>query len=119
MSALARRNGWRGFDGIGEKVERGEFGHGPQRGGWQYYCDGMPGPMGCGESIVVPRRWARVGAKSTGWLVIYGLEAIDPKKPYDDLGNLYEDHDVVLTYCPSCAAVVREQTAAKAVRDDG
>lgn len=28
--------------------------------GWQYDCDGMPTPMGCGEQITVTRRYAVV-----------------------------------------------------------
>lgn len=95
MSAEARSNGWRGFDGIGEKVD----------GGWLYRCDGMPSMSGCGEQITVPRRFARVGTKSTGWLVTYGQ--CFPEEAGDDKhGN---DLDVVLTFCPSCAAVVKEQ----------
>lgn len=71
MSGVARANGWRGFDGIGERVGR--------------------------------RRFARVGEKKSGWLVCYGTD----DGPGDDgKGN---DVDVVLTFCPSCAAVVKEQ----------
>lgn len=113
MSAGAQANGWRGFDGIGEKVDRGGFGHPPKTSGWLYRCDGMPRLMGCGAEVVVTRRWTRVGAKGQGWLVCYGLESIDSSKPIDDPANLYEDHDVVLTFCPACAAVVREQDAAR------
>lgn len=90
MSDLARKNGWRGFDGIGEKVD----------GGWLYRCDGMPRVFGCGQDVVITRKYARVGTKSTGWLVTYGL---------NDDGS--DDLDVVLTFCPSCAAVVKEQEA--------
>ena len=90
MSDLARQNGWRGFDGIGEKVE----------GGWLYRCDGMPSMFGCGEDVVITRRFARPGMKSTGWLVTFGV---------DDDGT--DDLDVVLTFCPSCAKVVKEQEA--------
>lgn len=97
MSEEARRNGWRGFEGIGERVERGGFGHPPSRGGWLYRCDGMPTMRGCPEELIVTRRLARVGLKSTGWLVCYGRD-----EDGDDL-------DVVLTFCPSCAAIVREQ----------
>lgn len=85
MSELARANGWRGFDGIGAKVP----------GGYQYDCDGMPTMMGCGESIVITRKLARTGLKKSGWLVCYGT---------DDDGS--DDLDVVLTFGPSCAAVV-------------
>ena len=95
MSALARANGWRGFDGIGERVDKGEFGHGPTRGGWRYCCDGMPTMRGCGQEVTVSRRFSRVGKKSTGWLVCYGQD-------FD--GTL--DTDVVLTFCPSCAATL-------------
>ena len=92
MSALARRNGWRGFEGIGERVD----------GGWLYRCDGMPTPMGCGAEVVVPVRYARVGVKASGWLVCYGLD--DPGAPGDDgKGN---DLDVVLTFCQPCRAHV-------------
>lgn len=100
MSAEARRNGWRGFDGIGEKVD----------GGWLYRCDGMPTMRGCGDEAIVPRRFKRVGEKSTGWLVTYGRD--DPDEPGDDgKGN---DLDVVLTFCPDCAAVVKEQDVRRA-----
>ena len=88
MSALAWANGWRGFDGIGERTE----------GGYEYRCDGMPSPMGCGEAVVVTRRFTRPGVKKTRWLVCYGLE--DDGEP---------DLDVVLTFCPRCAAVVASQ----------
>lgn len=100
MSALARRNGWRGFDGIGERVERGGYGHGPKQGGWLYRCDGMPSLSGCGGEIIVPRRWARVGVKGGDWLVCYGLD--------DDGGDDGKGHDldVVLTFCPACRLVV-------------
>lgn len=95
MSGLARANGWRGFESAGEKVP----------GGWLYRCDGMPTMMGCAEEVVVTRRWSRVGTKSTGWLVCYGKD--DPGQPGDDgKGN---DTDVVLTFGPRCAEVVREQ----------
>ena len=97
MSATARQNGWRGFDGIGEKVE----------GGWLYRCDGMPTMRGCGDEVVVSRRYARVGQKSTGWLVTYGQ--CFPDETGDDKHG--HDRDVVLTFCPSCAAVVKEQDA--------
>ena len=88
MSAEARANGWRGFDGIGERV----------RGGYEYRCDGMPSLMGCGADVTVPRRWERVGTKKSGWLVCYGLN--DDATP---------DLDVVLTFCPRCANVVAAQ----------
>lgn len=100
MSALARENGWRGFDGIGEKVD----------GGWLYRCDGMPTAMGCGDQTITTRRLARVGTKSSGWLVEYGLD--DPDEPGDD--GKGHDTDVVLTFCPKCAAVVRQQDATTA-----
>lgn len=85
MSELARANGWRGFEGIGERPA----------GGYEYTCDGMPTPMGCGEQIIVTRRFARSGIKKTGWLVCYGLN--EDGSP---------DVDVVLTFCPRCAQVV-------------
>ncbi len=85
MRVLARANGWRGFDGIGDRVD----------GGYEYWCDGMPSYFGCPESVTVTRRFARVGVKKTGWLVCYGL---------DDDGT--PDLDVVLTFCPRCAAAV-------------
>lgn len=88
MSELARANGWRGFEGIGE----------PTAGGYEYMCDGMPSPMGCGASVVVTRKFARIGVKKTGWYVCYGME--DDGEP---------DVDVVLTFCPRCAAVVQAQ----------
>jgi len=89
-AATARANGWRGFDGIGERVD----------GGYLYGCDGMPTQMGCGAQVIVPRRLARVGKKSTGWLVCYGqdFDGTDIK-------------DVVLTFCPRCALVVHAQEA--------
>lgn len=93
VSALARKNGWRGFDSIGERVP----------GGYQYDCDGMPTPMGCGGQVTVPRKWARVGVKSSGWLVCYGLD--------EDGGDDGKGHDldVVLTFCSSCRKVVEGQ----------
>lgn len=99
MSAEARANGWNGFDGIGERVD----------GGWLYRCDGMPTLMGCGAEVIFTRRLARVGLKSSGWLVMYGLEpkAGTPGR-FDDPSQWEEDHDVVLTFCPRCTAVVRE-----------
>lgn len=93
MSALARANGWRGFDGIGERVP----------GGYEYQCDGMPTLMGCPQSITITRRWTTVGAKKSRWLVCYGLDDDGP------------DTDVVLTFCPTCAAVVN----AHQQRDEG
>lgn len=87
MTELARANGWRGFDGIGKRTE----------GGWLYSCDGMPTPMGCGATVVMTRRFARVGKKQrSGWLVCYGI----------DIDDTEGDKDVVLTFCPKCAAVV-------------
>jgi hypothetical protein len=98
MSAEARRNGWNGFD-VAQRVH----------GGYQYDCDGMPTMMGCGAQITVPRKWSRVGLKKSGWFVCFGLDSIDDSKPIDDPTNQVEDHDVVLTFCPSCTAVVRQQ----------
>lgn len=115
MSATARANGWSGFEGIGEKVERGGFGHPPERGGWLYRCDGMPSLRGCGAELIVSRRLSRVGKKKSGWLVIYGLE---PKPGteglFDDPDQWEEDHDVVLTFCPDCAKVVEAQAQSQA-----
>lgn len=99
MSTLARSNGWRGFDGIGAKVP----------GGWQFDCDGMPTMMGCGAQVTVTRRWSKVGKKTSGWLVVYGL-CFPDERPDDKHGH---DLDVVLTYCPSCAAVVEAQDKAR------
>ncbi|HTN56803.1 MAG TPA: hypothetical protein VL043_00900 [Protaetiibacter sp.] len=110
MSAEARGNGWRGFDGIGERVERNGFGHGPERGGWLYRCDGMPSMFGCGEELIVTRRLARVGVKSTGWLVCYGIENVDGAGGDDGKGH---DLDVVLTFCPTCRIEVERQDAAR------
>ena len=112
MSAEARENGWRGFDGIGDRVERGGFGHAPNQGGWLYRCDGMPSLSGCGQEMIVPRRWSRVGIKSTGWLVCYGQDSLDGTGGDDGKGH---DLDVVLTFCPSCRAVVEEQANRRAV----
>jgi hypothetical protein len=89
MSLIARENGWRGFDGIGDKTA----------GGYEYGCDGMPTLMGCGESVIVTRRWTRVGVKKTRWFVCYGLgEDGEPAL------------DVVLAFCPRCAGIVATQT---------
>ena len=97
MSAEARRNGWNGFHNIGDRVD----------GGYLYRCDGMPSLMGCGEEVVVSRKFARVGTKKSGWLVCYGITF--PGEVSDDgKGN---DLDVVLTFGPKCAAVVRQQEA--------
>lgn len=96
MSELARKNGWRGFEGLGQRVE----------GGYEYICDGMPTPMGCGNDITVPRAWVRVGVKKSGWLVCYGLE--DDGQP---------DLDVVLTFCPRCAEVVTDQANRRGTLD--
>lgn len=95
MTALARSNGWRGFDNAGEKVP----------GGTRYLCDGLPRLMGCGQEITLKRRWSVVGIKKSGWLVMYG-SCFPDEKADDDEGH---DLDVVLTFCPSCTAVVREQ----------
>jgi hypothetical protein len=104
MSAEARRNGWQGFDGIAEKVDDG----------WEYTCDGLPTYFGCPERVIVTRRWTTAGTKKAGWVVCYGKEA----KPGAPGGGRFavaedweDDPDVVLTFCPSCAAVVREQAA--------
>jgi hypothetical protein len=96
VSEEARRNGWRGFANIGERVE----------GGYLYVCDGMPRLMGCGAEVVISRRWCRVGTKKSGWLVCYGIDTLDGTGGDDGKGN---DLDVVLTFCPTCAAVVQEQ----------
>jgi hypothetical protein len=106
MSGQARANGWRGFDGIGEKVDR-VIGVKDSKSGWLYRCDGMPRLSGCGAEAVVSRRFARPGTKSTGWLVTYGKSFPDEKGD-DEHGN---DLDVVLTFCPECAATVRAQDA--------
>ena len=102
MSAQARRNGWAGFDNAGERVI----------GGWQYTCDGMPSMMGCGGTVTVTRRWTRAGVKTSGWLVCFGLD--DPGAPGDD--GKGHDLDVVLTFCPTCAAVVKAQDASVSPR---
>jgi hypothetical protein len=95
VSEDARANGWRGYENAGA-VER-------VPGGYEYVCDGMPRPMGCGARVTVTRKWVRVGRKKSGWLVCYGRD----EGPGDDgKGN---DLDVVLTYCPSCAEVVKRQ----------
>lgn len=99
MTTLARTNGWRGFENAGA-VERVD-------GGYEYACDGMPSMFGCGERITVSRKWSRVGAKKSGWLVMYG-QCFPDEKADDEHGN---DLDVVLTFCPTCAATVKEQTA--------
>lgn len=109
MSVLARENGWRGFEELGTKVDRGMFGEPPHTSGWLFKCDGMPTPMGCGQEIVVTRRWTRVGTKKSGWLVMYGLEPDTYQSDLNDPNQLHEDKDVVLTFCPSCAAVVLRQ----------
>lgn len=109
MPASPVSNGWHGFDSIGERVERGGFGHPPKISGWLYRCDGMPTLRGCGEELIVSRRLARVGKKKSGWLVCYGLEPNTPSAPISDRSQWREDHDVVLTFCPSCAEVVEGQ----------
>jgi hypothetical protein len=100
VSAEARANGWNGFASIGERVT----------GGYLYRCDGMPRLGGCGAELIVTRRLARVGMKSSGWLVCYGMEP-KPGMPglFDDPSQWEEDHDEVLTFCPSCTEVVRQQ----------
>jgi hypothetical protein len=100
VSALARRNGWRGFDNAGA-VERVE-------GGYEYACDGMPRVMGCGARVVVSRKWSVVGKKKSGWIVMYG-QCFPDETSDDGKGN---DLDVVLTFCPSCAEVVKRQDGA-------
>lgn len=115
MSATARRNGWNGFEGIGERVDKGEFGNPPARGGWLYRCDGMPRLMGCGAELITTRRLARVGLKSSGWLVCYGQEPkpeFGGRARFDSPEQWEDDHDVVLTFCPSCTKVVQEQSNA-------
>lgn len=97
MTALARRNGWRGFDNITERVVCG----------YEYACDGMPRLSGCGERITVSRRWTKVGEKKSGWVVMYG-QCFPDEQADDDKGN---DLDVVLTFCPSCAAEVDRRAA--------
>lgn len=97
MTALARRNGWQGFDTAGS-VQR-------VPGGYEYACDGMPHPMGCGDRITVSRKWSKVGTKKSGWLVTYGA-CFPDETADDDKGN---DLDVVLAFCPTCAEVVRSQ----------
>lgn len=89
MSQIARANGWRGFEGLGERVA----------GGYEYRCDGMPTLMGCGESVTVARAWATAGTKKSGWCVCYGE---------NEDGSF--DTDVVLTFCPACAQVVTPPT---------
>ena len=112
MSALARQNGWRGFDDLGQRVERGGFGHEPKTGGWMYSCDGMPWITGCGQTVIVPRRWTRVGIKKSGWMVCYGLESKPGTRgELDDPSQWEEDHDIVLTFCPRCAVIVKQQDA--------
>lgn len=98
MSDEAAMNGWDGFNSIGERVP----------GGYSYRCDGMPSPMGCPAEVVVKRRLAQIGTKASGWLVTYGR--CDDGDPGDDgKGN---DLDIVLTFCPVCAEVVRSQERA-------
>lgn len=101
MSVTARANGWRGFDGIAERIKPDpEFG-GDR--GWLYRCDGLPSWSGCGNEILLRRRWTTVGRKRDGWEVMYGTNG--PDDPGDDgKGN---DLDVVLTFCPRCAEHVR------------
>jgi hypothetical protein len=89
MSELARANGWRGFDGIGERTTSGYW----------YRCDGMPSMAGCSHDVVITRRWSTIGKKKkSGWVVMYG----------EDFDGV-EDIDVVLAFCPTCAAVVTAQ----------
>lgn len=99
MTTLAQDNGWRGFDSAGTKVP----------GGWQYDCDGMPTLRGCGAQVKVTRQWTRTGTKKSGWVVMYGLEPDTDDAPFDDPSQWHADHDVVLTFCPRCAEVVRGQ----------
>jgi hypothetical protein len=64
VSALARKNGWTGFENIGRRVD----------GGYLYVCDGMPTLMGCGGELIVTRPLARVGKKKgSGWMVCFGI----------------------------------------------
>lgn len=109
MSAEARANGWCGFD-VAERVH----------GGYQYDCDGLPTPMGCGGQIVVPRKWTRPGVKKkSGWLVTFGLEPKRGSLGRVDVPEDWEsDEDVVLTYCPRCREVVEQQEAARSVGGD-
>lgn len=69
MSAEARENGWRGFDGIGQR----------EKGGYLYRCDGMPTQVGCGSEIVVRERgpWAFVTGGSTP-VVVAAVDGNDP-----------------------------------------
>lgn len=113
MSATPRRNGWRGLDGIGERVHH-EFGQ-KGNGGWMFRCDGMPTQMGCGSQITVPRRWSTVGKKKSGWVVMYGLEPNTSTSDMADPSQCHDDHDVVLCFCPTCAAHV----AAHALSSEG
>jgi hypothetical protein len=100
MTALARQNGWDGFETAGTKVS----------GGYEYVCDGKPGGLGCGNTIKTTRRYSVVGRKKTsGWLVCYGL-CFPDEKADDEYGH---DLDVVLAFCPSCAAIVLEQEKSK------
>lgn len=112
MSALARANGWRGFDGVGDRVVRDPQWDGPDVvTGWRYRCDGLPTLFGCGNEVVVRRRWTTVGPKKDGWLVCYGLEPKTLDTRFDDPNGWMDDEDVVLTFCPRCAAVVKKQSA--------
>lgn len=79
MSALARRNGWRGFDGIGEKFDRGT----------EYRCEGAGFGADCEGTTFRTKPWTTVGKKRGGWVVLYGAN--------DDSTD---DHDVVLVLCP-------------------
>lgn len=105
MNEIARENGWQGFRSIGRRVEGS---------GWEFTCDGMPTMMGCGAAVYVPRRWSKVGPKSSGWLVTYGKA---PKPEFGESASVDEpekwqdDRDVVLAYCPSCRIVVEQQEA--------
>lgn len=103
MGEVARANGWDGFRSFGTRVE----GH-----GWEFRCDGMPTMMGCGASVYVTRRWAKVGVKSSGWLVTYGMEPkpeFGEDAPIDEPEKWQDDHDVVLAYCPTCRVEVERQ----------
>jgi hypothetical protein len=103
MSEAARVNGWRGFDGAGDRTP----------GGWLYTCDGLPRPMGCGAQVTVTRKWTRVGTKKSGWLVCYGFEPkleFGDRALFDEPSQWEEDHDIVLTFCPNCAEIVRQQS---------
>lgn len=78
MSATARRNGWRGFEGIGQKLDLGT----------EYTCEGAGFGADCEGSTFRTKPWTTVGKKHGGWVVLYGV---------DDDGT--DDTDVVLVLC--------------------